>query len=266
LVLIYDNNQVTCDGPLDWINTEDINSKMGSCGWEVIDVADGRYDVCAIVSALHQAKEHSGKPVFINIRTIIGVDMASAGTAKAHHGAFDAESISRSKVLAGLSPSSQYEVPKKILDFFRERRSCGARMQKGWDSMVREYSEKHPELGAEFTSRCNGVFGEYQSLLDSTDSQQFAGMATRETNGILLERLWKVCPALCGGGADLVNSNKLKYAETDVFHPQLSYKGRYIRNGIREHAMASIANGMAAFNPGTFLPITATFFMFYIYV
>lgn len=63
-----------------------------------------------------------------------------------------------------------------------------------------------------------------------------------------------------------MNSNKIVYSEDDVFSPQGGHKGRYIRNGIREHAMASIANGLAAYNPGTFLPITATFFMFFIYV
>ena len=92
------------------------------------------------------------------------------------------------------------------------------------------------------------------------------GMPTRESNGLILARLWEACPSLCGGGADLVNSNKIVYSETDVFGPFSSFKGRYIRNGIREHAMASIANGLAAYAPGTFLPITATFFMFYIYV
>ena len=98
------------------------------------------------------------------------------------------------------------------------------------------------------------------------DSKIFAGKPTRESNGMILERLWKTCPSLCGGGADLVNSNKIVYAENDVFSPSTAFKGRYIRNGIREHAMASVANGMAAYGPGTFLPITATFFMFYIYV
>jgi dihydroxyacetone synthase len=100
----------------------------------------------------------------------------------------------------------------------------------------------------------------------SLDSKTFAGLPTRETNGIILERLWKACPSLCGGGADLVNSNKIVYSENDIFGLSSSFKGRYIRNGIREHAMASIANGIAAYGPGTFLPITATFFMFYIYV
>ena len=85
-------------------------------------------------------------------------------------------------------------------------------------------------------------------------------------NGVLIDKLWAANPALCGGGADLVNSNKFAYSDEDVFHPTVSYKGRYIRYGIREHAMTSISNGIAAYNPGTFVPLTATFLIFYLYV
>ncbi|KIX05948.1 uncharacterized protein Z518_03922 [Rhinocladiella mackenziei CBS 650.93] len=111
-----------------------------------------------------------------------------------------------------------------------------------------------------------GDFGtEYKAILKSLDPSQFKGQATREINGKLIEKIWLACPAMCGGGADRVNSNKFYYSENDVFHPLTGYAGRYIPYGIREHAMASISNGIAAFNPGTFLPTTATFLMFYLY-
>jgi dihydroxyacetone synthase len=268
LVLLYDNNQVTCDGPLDWINSEDINAKMGSCGWDVLNIADGSYDVRAIVTALDLSRNSVRKPTFINIRTVIGVDMASAGTAKAHHGVFDSESIAASKLLAGLSTDSKHEVPNDVLNFFRECRSRGSKIQAEWNDQVLKHLKKFPEIGAEFASRRDpdGSLGKYNALLANLDSGIFAGKATRQSNGIILEKLWKACPSICGGGADLVTSNNIFYSENDVFGPSSKYRGRYIRNGIREHAMASIANGMAAYSPGTFLPITATFFMFYIYV
>jgi dihydroxyacetone synthase len=93
-------------------------------------------------------------------------------------------------------------------------------------------------------------------------------VATREVNGIVSEKLWEACPAICGGGADLVNSNKLKYSDSDIFPPDSAcgFKGRYIRYGIREYAVAAISNGLTAFSQGSCLPITATFFMFYLYV
>ncbi|KAJ3523516.1 hypothetical protein NM208_g12417 [Fusarium decemcellulare] len=267
LVLVYDNNQVTCDGPLDWINTEDVNAKMRACGWHVLEVADGSYDVVAIVSALNLAKTVTDKPVFINIRTVIGLGTSVAGTFKAHHGAFDKDSVAASKLCAGQDPSVTHTVPDEALSYFRERKTHGESLEASWDDLVSRYSSTHPDLARSFARTRKGDNGdEWLSVLKDVDSSQFKGQATREVNGTLIEKVWKVHPALCGGGADLVNSNKLAYTESDVFHPSVSYAGRYIRYGIREHAMAAISNGLAAYNPGTFLPITATFFIFYIYV
>jgi dihydroxyacetone synthase len=138
-------------------------------------------------------------------------------------------------------------------------------LQEEWNSSLASYSIKYPQLYKCLAARLNATFGDSLTLLNTIDSKPFERLATRETNGLILEQLWNSCPSLCGGGADLVNSNKITYAETDVFHPLTGYQGRYIRHGIREHAMASIANGLAAYHPGTFLPFTATFKMFYLY-
>lgn len=267
LVVIYDNNQVTCDGPLDWINTEDVNAKMRACGWNVLDIEDGSYDVQAIVKALEYAKTLKGKPTFINIRTVIGLGTKAAGTAKAHHGAFDKESVALSKELAGQDPNSTHEIPEAALSYFRERKTNGEHVEKEWESLVSSYGSDFPKESQSFDSIRRGDFGtDWLEELKGLDVGQFKGLATREVNGLLIEKMWKAYPALCGGGADLVNSNKVSYTEDDVFHPSVSFAGRYVRYGIREHAMASISNGIAAYNPGSFLPITATFFMFYIYV
>ncbi|KAL1591348.1 hypothetical protein SLS60_012047 [Paraconiothyrium brasiliense] len=266
LVLIYDNNQVTCDGPLDWINTEDINAKMRASGWHVLDILDGSYDVEAIVSALRLAKTLTGKPVFVNIRTVIGLGTNVAGTFKAHHGAFDKESVALSKQLAGQDPSVTHIIPDDALSYFRERKTHGQNLQRRWDEQIESYSSHHADLAKSFNAIRNADFGtEWIDTLSDLETSQFQGLATREVNGILIEKMWAAYPALCGGGADLVNSNKVAYTEADVFHPAVSFAGRYVRYGIREHAMASISNGIAAYNPGSFLPITATFFMFYIY-
>lgn len=267
LVLIYDNNQVTCDGPLDWINTEDINEKMRASGWHVLEIADGCYDVQAIVSALEFAKTLKDKPTFVNIRTVIGLGTSVAGTYKAHHGAFDSGSVEHSKRLSGLDPSVTHTIPPAQLEYFRERKTHGQLLQEEWHALVDAYKSEYPTLGREFDQRRNAEYGtEWLTILENIDSSTCSGMATREVNGTLIEKLWRAYPALFGGGADLVNSNKVPYAETDVFHPTVSLAGRYIRYGIREHAMASISNGIAAYNPGTFLPLTATFLMFYLYV
>lgn len=266
LVLIYDNNAVTCDGPLDWINTEDTNAKMRASGWHVIDVLDGCYDVQAIVAALNLAKTVRGQPTFINVRTVIGLGTSVAGTFKAHHGVFDAESIAKSKKLAGQDPSVTHVVPDASLAYFRERKAQGEFLEAVWDGLVAKYSAAHPETSASLERCRRGDTGNgWLEILNTIDSSQFKGLATREVNGELIAKVWKAHPALCGGGADLVNSNKVAYTDSDVFHPSVSYAGRYIRYGIREHAMAAVSNGIAAYNKGSFLPITATFLIFYLY-
>ncbi|KAL1875728.1 hypothetical protein VTK73DRAFT_9917 [Phialemonium thermophilum] len=270
LVLIYDNNQVTCDGPLDWINVEDVNAKMRACGWHVLDVADGRYDVQALVATLNLARNNAaltgGKPVFVNVRTVIGLGTATAGTYKAHHGVFDAESVALSKRLAGQDPSTTHQIPPSALAYFRERREHGRKLQSEWEDLVDRYASAHPHLARGFRQRQAGDNGDrWRSVLETLDSTRVAGLATREVSGAILQSMWEAHPALFGGGADLVNSNKVPYDASDVFHPTVGYAGRYLRYGIREHAMASISNGIAAYSPGTFLPFTATFFMFYLY-
>lgn len=267
LVIIYDNNQVTCDGPLDWINTEDANAKMRASGWHVIDVMEGSYDVQAVVSALRLSSTVKGQPVFVNVRTVIGLGTQVAGTAKAHHGVFDKESVAESKRLAGQDPSVTHTVPEASLAFFRERKTHGESINASWDSLVRKYNHTHPDVAQSLDRARKGDSGtEWLDVLNQIDSSQFKGYATREVNGALIEKIWNIHPAMCGGGADLVTSNKVSYTADDVFHPSVSYAGRFVRYGIREHAMASISNGIAAYNPGTFLPITATFLIFYLYV
>ncbi|KAJ4132551.1 hypothetical protein NW754_015368 [Fusarium falciforme] len=265
LTLIYDNNAVTCDGPLDWINTEDTDAKMRAQGWQVIDVMGGNFNVEDILAALRLSSTYKGKPVFINVRTTIGVDTAVAGTYKAHHGAIDKDSLSRWKSMIGLDPESSHTILPESLAFFRERKDHGARLQSEWEAQLERYCDKYPEDGKRLKSRFNTSTEPGLKLLSELDSEQFQGKATRQSNGAILELLWKAVPSLCGGGADLVNSNRIKYADIDVFHPTVGYKGRYLRNGIREHAMTAIANGLAAYHPRAFLPITATFLLFYLY-
>jgi dihydroxyacetone synthase len=266
LVLIYDNNQVTCDGPLSWINTEDINAKMRACGWAVMEVEDGSNDVHAIVTALQAAQTVQGRPAFINIHTVIGAGTGVAGTFKAHHGVFDADSVIKSKNAAGIDPSQTHQVPDRALKYFRERKKYGQKLNQDWNTLVKLYGLEYPRLRADFVDRLSGEMDQSVfEALDAIDTTSMSKLATRESNGLIMEKMWPLCKALCGGGADLVNSNKVYYSETDVFLPD-HFEGRYIRYGIREHAMASISNGIAAYGKGTFIPITATFLMFYLYV
>ncbi len=267
LVLIYDNNQVTCDGPLEWINTEDVNAKTRASGWHVLDVYDGDYNVQAIVSALERASNLREKPVLINVRTTIGLGTKAAGTAKAHHSAIDAESVKASKARAGQDPAATHVIAEPVLSFFRERKRFGETLEAEWNNAVKHYEAANPELGLNFRNRRAGIdASNCLDILKNMDASKFSKKATRDSNGSIMAQMQEHHPGLFCGGADLITSNKVPYKDTDVFHPSISYSGTFLRYGIREHAMVAIANGLAAYSEGTFLPVTATFFMFYLYV
>lgn len=183
---------------------------MRACGWAVLDVEDGNYDVQAIVAALLHAQHLRGKPVFINIRTVIGVGTRSAGTAKAYQGPIDEESVQKSKVEADLDPKKTHEVPVRALQYFIECKIRGKGVNAQWNAMIARYDQQHPELAQRFQRRREGGPGKAAfEVLDAIDITSMATLATRESNGLIMEKLWPVCESLCGGGADLVNSNKV---------------------------------------------------------
>lgn len=111
LTVIYDNNQITCDGSVDITCNDDVNEKMKASGWNVIDVLDGSNSIPEIVRALVTARASTDKPTFINIRTVIGVGSKSAGDAKAHGAAFGAEVCSLFQSLLSYT-QSWYRVSK----------------------------------------------------------------------------------------------------------------------------------------------------------
>lgn len=274
LVVIYDNNQITCDGSVDLCCSEDINAKMRACGWEVLEVEDGCYDVEGLVKALLQAKSSTEKPTFINVRTLIGVGSAVAGDAKAHGAAYGAEDVKNIKKVFGMNPEEHFVVQDEVYAFFREMKTRGESLEAEWKDLVASYAKEHPALAAEFQKRINGEFTEdWRSIIPSKESFPTAATASRKSAGIICNPLAAKLTNFMVGTADLSPSvNMIWKDKVDFQHPDLrtscgingNYSGRYIHWGIREHAMASISNGLAAYQKGTILPVTSSFFMFYI--
>lgn len=259
LVLLYDNNGVTCDGPLDWILSEDVNKKVEAMGWNVLNVLDGDSDIQAIVEALNEAAETKGKPTFINIRTTIGYHTSKAGTAAAHHGSFNSDDYKS----AGQDGQASYYIRPEVVNDLRNAGEKGVKLEHDWNNMVAAYKEKYPKDWEHLISRISGKF-EYQDLLSSIKFDM-KPQASRDFNGIVFKKLFQSIENIFAGGADLWTSNKMGTYDSQIFGPD-NFSGRIARYGIREHAMASISNGIAAYNPpGTFIPVTATFFMFYLY-
>ncbi|UKZ83260.1 hypothetical protein TrVFT333_011067 [Trichoderma virens FT-333] len=275
LTIIYDNNQITCDGSVDLTNTEDVNAKMRACGWDVIDVEDGCYDVVGIVAALEKARASVDRPTFINVRTIIGLDSAVAGQAEAHGAAFGADDVKRMKRSYGFNEDEYFVIGDQVRQFFSDLPNRGERIVSQWNDLVGKYANAHPLLAEEFQRRLDGKLpSDWKSLVPSHEELSDKPMATRVSSGLMINPLAKDINSFMVGTADLSPSVHMAWdGKQDFQHPDLrttcgingSYKGRYIHYGVREHAMCAISNGMAAFAPGTFIPVTSSFFMFYLY-
>ncbi|KAJ6078624.1 hypothetical protein N7467_008377 [Penicillium canescens] len=273
LTVIYDNNQITCDGSVDLTNTEDVNAKMRACGWNVIDVTDGCFDIEGIVSALEQARASTDKPTFINVKTVIGLHSSVAGTATAHGAAFGAKSIVDMKTAYGFDPEEHFVIGDTVRGFFHGLPERGEQWVQEWDQLVKEYSAQYPELGAEFQSRVRGELpANWQEKIPTSFPDK--PTATRAASGLVFNPIAKDVNSFMVGTADLSPSvNMIWPGKVDFQHPDLrtncgingNYTGRYIHYGVREHAMAAVSNGLAAYSPNTIIPVTSTFFMFYLY-
>lgn len=273
LVVMYDNNQISCDGSVDLTNTEDVNAKMRATGWNVIDVDDTCYNIDGILQAMEKAKQSTDKPTFINCKTVIGVGTKVEGDAKAHGAAFGEDNVKAYKTALGMDPEKHFHVPDEVYDYFSDIIPRGQQLEKEWNALVKKYVAKYPELGADFLRRVEGKLPENwkqyipQSFPDSPTP-------SRKSAGLVCNPLAKNVNNFMVGTADLSPSvNMIWDGKVDFQHPDLKttcgingdYTGRYVHWGIREHAMAAISNGIAAYNKGTFIPVTSSFFMFYLY-
>ncbi|KAL5323232.1 hypothetical protein ACEPPN_007765 [Leptodophora sp. 'Broadleaf-Isolate-01'] len=275
LVVIYDNNQVTCDGSVDLCNNEDVNAKMIACGWSVFDIQDGNHDIEGIVRALIVAKNNKDKPTFINVRTVIGIGSKSAGEAKAHGAAFGAEGVVHIKRAFGMDETKHFQVSDEVYEFFGSAKPRGREVEADWNALIQSYASAHPELHREFALRMAGkLTDDWTKFIPAKEDLPTGPTPSRKSSGLVCNPLAQNIKNFMVGTADLSPSvNMIWKGKVDFQHPDLKtscgingdYSGRYIHWGIREHAMASISNGLAAFNKGTIIPVTSTFFMFYIY-
>nr|POE54472.1 dihydroxyacetone synthase [Quercus suber] len=275
LCVLYDNNQITCDGSVDMCCSEDVNAKMRAVGFDVLEVEDGNYDVEAVVKALVEARASQDKPTFINIKTTIGEGSRKAGTAGTHGAPLGQDDVDFIKEKYGLENARPLEISKDVYDFFREAIPRGQQLEKDWNSTLEQYSSAHPELAAEFKKRMAGeMVADWTKLIPTKEEFPTSPTPSRKSAGFVMNPLAEKVKNFMVGTADLTPSVNMAWKnKVDFQHPNLKtacglngdYTGRYIHWGIREHAMASMSNGLAAFNKGTIIPVTSSFFMFYIY-
>jgi dihydroxyacetone synthase len=221
LTIIYDNNQVTCDGSVDLTNTEDVNAKMRACGWDVIDIEDGCFDIEGLIQALEGARVSNDKPTFVNVKTIIGLGSAVAGDAVAHGAAFGTADVARMKKAYGFDPEKQFVVSEEVRSFFGDIPAKGQDLVQSWEMKVQKYEARYPGLGAEFRQRVEGRLPEtWKELIPSSFPN--TPTATRKSSGLVFNPIAKKVKNFMVGTADLTPSVNMGW-EGKVDFQHVSY-------------------------------------------
>ena len=245
LVLIYDSNNITIEGDTSIAWSEDVKARFEAQGWDVARIDGHDYD--QIEFALEQAAEKE-RPYLIIANTRIAKGAGELEGSHHSHGApLGEEIIKAAKIAAGFDPERKFAVDEDVLIRFR------AAIEKG-DLAEAQWNQKVQNLSAESKNMLNSLLNPDFSKINFPD---FSGkkLATRDSNGIIMNEIARAMPGFIGGSADLAPSNKTELKGMGDFP-----NGRNIHYGIREHAMAAINNAVARY--GLFLPFSATFFIF----
>jgi len=259
LIVLYDSNRITIEGSTDLAFTEDVGKRFEAYNWQILRVENGN-DIDSIQAALEEAKKETEKPSLIIVRTEIAYGCpAKQGKASAHGEPLGEENILEAKKFLGYNTEEKFYVADEVREHMKTIMEKGKKAQQEWNSLWESYKKAYPELAEEWEIWHNPEL-KVDLLNDDTywtfDSKP---TATRSSSGEVLNRLAKVVPNLIGGSADLAPSNKSVMKDRGVFSPE-DYSGSNIHFGIREHAMAAIANGMSVH--GGLRPYVATFFVF----
>jgi transketolase len=254
LIYLYDDNQVTIDGPTSLAFSEDVPKRFESYGWEVSTVEDGN-DLDAIETAIRNAQEIKGKPKLISVKTIIGYGMPKQGTHKAHSDAPGEDAVKETKRNLDWPENKSFFIPKEVLSHFREAVKNGAAQEKDWNALVKSYNKEFPKLGKTLAdTRKNQLADGWEKLLPSFDDVE--AKATRAYSGEVINAIADKIPQLIGGSGDLTPSNNT-YIKSSADFQAGRYANRNIHFGVREHAMGSTMNGMALY--GSVIPFGGTF-------
>ena len=259
LIVLYDSNNISIEGNTDIAFREDVAKRYEAYGWQVIEVADGN-DIDAVSNAIDDAKRETSKPSMIIVKNQIGFGCpAKQGKASAHGEPLGEENIKAMKENLGWKLEPEFYVPDEVYSNMDEYIGKNAWKEEAWDNLFNEYKEEYPDLAEEYTKWFSGEVDE--EALNSEDFWNFEDkpMATRQSSGIIINRLAKIIPNFIGGSADLAPSNKTYMDGRGDFSAE-DRSGSNMHFGVREHAMGAIANGMYAH--GGLKVFCSTFFVF----
>ncbi|WXG00886.1 transketolase [Streptococcus agalactiae] len=239
LVLLYDSNDISLDGPTSQSFTEDVKGRFESYGWQHILVKDGN-DLEAIAAAIEAAKAETDKPTIIEVKTIIGFGAEKQGTSSVHGAPLGAEGITFAKKAYGWE-YPDFTVPAEVADrFASDLQARGAKAEEAWNDLFAKYEVEYPELATEYKE----AFAGKAETVELKAHDLGSSVASRVSSQQAIQQLSTQLPNLWGGSADLsASNNTMVAAETDF--QASNYAGRNIWFGVREFAMAAAMNGIA---------------------
>ena len=259
LIVLYDSNNISIEGNTDIAFREDVAKRYEAYGWQVIKVEDGN-DIDAVSNAIDDAKKETSKPSIIIVKNIIGFGCPEKqGKASAHGEPLGEENVKALKENLGWQLEPSFYVPDEVYDHMNQYIVEGENKEKEWNKLFEEYSKAYSKEAKEYADWMNNEVDK-EALLNNEEFWNFdKEMATRESSGIVINRLANIIPNLIGGSADLAPSNKTYMKDKGDFSAE-DRSGQNLHFGVREHAMAAIANGMYAH--GGLKVFCATFFVF----
>ncbi|EPN5990636.1 transketolase [Enterococcus faecalis] len=241
LIVLYDSNDISLDGPTSKAFTENVGARYEAYGWQHILVKDGN-DLDEIEAAIEAAKAETDKPTLIEVKTVIGYGAPKEGTSSVHGAPIGEEGITAAKAVYGWE-YPDFTVPEEVAARFKETMiDEGQKAEAAWNEMFKNYEHAHPELAKQFKEAFANQLPEgWEQELPKYELGTSA--ASRVTSKETIQAISKVVPSFWGGSADLsASNNTMVAAEKDFESGQ--YEGRNIWFGVREFAMAAAMNGI----------------------
>ncbi len=273
IIYLYDQNHMTLAGTSNLTMSEDVAARFEALGWQVQSI-DG-LDTQAVREALQAARDETERPSLICARTVIGYGSPNKSNTFGVHGSpLGADEVRLTKEYLGVPTEPAFYVPEAAAEHFHKAIDTGAKAEAEWSTRFDAYKSEFPAEAAELEQ---AIAGNLPAGWDADIPVWDVGgkpVATRKASGEVLNAFFQKLPTFIGGSADLNPSTntalkgggdfqspatKFDDVQGEVGGPQ-DYTGRNIHFGIREHAMGSIVNGMAAH--GGVLPFSATFLVF----
>lgn len=263
LIVLYDDNHISIDGPTDLAFTEDVALRFISYGWQVLHVPNGNSDITAIDSTLEAAKKCTDRPTLIKVTTTIGYGAPTVGnTANAHGCALGEEETGAARKALNYE-YEPFDVPSPAIEHFRRKLIAGRELEKSWEETMESYQNLFPELYAQFSAHVlQGcvVPDVEEALRKEALGNRSKCQATRKHSKMMLNVIAPLLPNLMGGAADTSPSTltNLDCSKDFTFSNRI---GRNLRFGVREHAMGAVANGISL-SGYNLRAICSTFFVF----